>query len=304
VAAEEAAAAAAAAAAAHRAPTPPDVRAARSAHAATLRRSIDEGLSATLAVLQRSASSRASSSASAFAARSAAAPENASDVAAALDALSLPAGLGPEAQPPPRAAAPAHAPYFASAETIALEDPEVTVARLRRRLAAVDDAYAPTLSPYSAAYAAGAAALAAAEAPPHGAAERLRASAVLRRIDAAEEALAAARPAPLPRAPRQQAAADDSELFLSPDASLAGDAFSADGSSSGAAEKHATAGDDTLSNDATQTLLEQSAEQGVDSEAEEDEHASAPPPPTVAALLHKLRAALIASEAAALALPT
>ena len=291
-----AAAAAAAAATSHRAPTPPAERAARAARAAALRVSIDGGLTAALEQLQLSS-------------RGASANAN---VSRALESLRLPAGYGPVLAPAP---APALVPalsftsssHYATAETIAFEDPDVTVARLRRRLAAVDDVYAPTLAPYTAAYAAGAAAVASAAAAlpqPH---ERLRASVVLRAVDAAEAVAAAADAVARDEADARLEAFNASRLFLSPDASLAGDGGQEeqDGCGGGLTSDEES-GMMMRDIDVTRSVMGNTTTAILDTSSYSLSSSIQDPLLSLSStemLLEKLRGARIAAEAAALALP-
>ena len=328
VAAEEALRAATmAATTSNRAPTPPSERAARAARAAALRVSIDGGLTAALEQLHLSSLQRSN-----IVVPAPTLPLSNNTVSTALDSLRLPAGYATAAvsvvPPPTTAGTTDH--LYASAETIAFEDPDVTVARLRRRLAAVDDAYAPTLAPYTAAYVAGSAALAAAAAaaaaaavveggglPTHYAmAERLRASVVLRAVDAAEVEAAAADVAAqdaanlrlrersersLVRSPARVERIttalstpenDTSRLFLSPDVSLAGYTFSDDVEVRSLTHHDAAVG---LSSDVTQSIN--------DSDNESETTMSiAEPLISTALLLERLRGARIAAEVAAIAL--
>jgi hypothetical protein len=200
LAAAEAAAAAESFRARARAPTPPLEREARSERTDSLTVAIAAGIDSAMQTLGVPRSS-------------------AEGIDSAMQTLRLPAGYNDDVGAASARAFDDHS-LYADPAIIALEDPELTIARLRRRLATVDDAFAPRLAPYTPAFAAGAAAHAAAEHAATAAAadasltaersERASASALLTFARDVGENPALLRPPP------------PQPLFLSPDSTFFG----------------------------------------------------------------------------------
>lgn len=200
LAAAEAAAAAETFCARVRAPTPPLEREARGKRTDSLTIAINAGIDSAMQTLGVPCSS-------------------ADSIDSAIQALRLPAGYNEDGGGTAAARAFEDHSLYADPAVIALEDPELTIARLRRRLATVDDAFAPRLAPYTPAFAAGAAAHAAAEHAAMAAAAEASLRAEQRQCTSASSLLVYTRGVgentTLPGPPQQP-------LFLSPDSTFFG----------------------------------------------------------------------------------